>query len=323
MGTILGVGTPFIDYLLRVSHDYLHQVAGERGGGVPVDSETFHRIIAKSGVSPIRIAGGSCCNTIKGLANLGHSCDIVGKIGRDSAATHFLAGLSHLPITPRFLVTDAPTAQLAVLVDPEGERTFRSLTQASQEMTGSELDSQLFQGKKLVHIEGYTLRCNSLTERAMALAQQAGALISFDLATFEIAKQYRETILKLLKGYVTVVFANQKEIEALTGQAGEKGCAILSELAEIGVVLKGREGCLVGKKGRVEAYPTFPVKSPVDTTGAGDLFASGFLHGMLQGYSLEESARLGALLGSTIVQYVGAEIPQEVWSSLRVKAALN
>ena len=190
---------------------------------------------------------------------------------------------------------------------------------AGAEMKPDDLDPDYFKGVSLVHIEGYSLLVEGLTDKAMQLSKAAGAKVSFDLASFEITRTYKEKIIALLSHYVDIVFANTDETHALTLLGPEKGCMILKDLCDTAVVSMGKEGCWVGTSQDLNYCPAIKT-IPEDTTGAGDLFASGFLHGYLSGHSVEECARYGALTASEVIQVIGAELPPEAWA--RIKAAL-
>ena len=315
---ILGLGTPVIDHILRVSQSYLDELPGKKGGMLPVDIETFRHILETSHVPDVIMPGGSCANAIRGLAMLGHSCAFMGKIGRDLAADHFYKELKRLHITPLLLAAKENTAQVISLVGPDGQRTMRTLLSASREMTASDLAPNYFIGAKLFHVEGYTLLNGGLTKKAMKLAKNARASISFDIGSFEMAEQYRDQIITLLRDYVDIVFANDIETLTLTQKSSlEEGCIFLKNLCKVAVVMKGKKGCLVGSaKGIIEGS-SFPIEHPIDTTGAGDFFASGFLHGYLSGWPLENSARLGALLGAAAVQVIGATIPNDQLENIK------
>lgn len=318
---VLGIGSPFVDYIIAIDEDFLRHVPGNKGGMVVVDYRTFLAIITKSGAEPIIIAGGSGANTIKGLANFGHPCAIVGKIGSDDAARRFLESMKTLNVIPLFKKTETPTAQAVCLITPDGERTMRSFLGASQEMSQRDLDPNLFNGVKLVHIEGHSLHNEQLTQEAMKLAKNAGAKVSFDLGSFEVVDAHRQRIIDLLSRYVDIVFANRDEIRSLTRLDPDKGCSVLKDMCETAVILLGKEGCIVGSGYKQVNCPAFPVE-PLDTTGAGDLFASGFLHGYLRNMPLEECARFGALAGAAVVQVQGVEIPSHGWEKIK-KAVLT
>lgn len=317
---ILGVGAPILDHLLYVSEEYLDTIPGEKGGMEVVGYEEMVKIIEGSGYAPEQVAGGSCANVIKGLASLGHKCVVTGKIGEDSIGELIKEHMEDLNIETAYVYSPKYTAHVVCLITPDGKRTMRCYMGACSEMTPEDLDPELFNGVKLVHFEGYTLLCPGLTHRGMELAKKAGAKISFDLGSFEMVNNYRDLIMTLLEEYVDVVFANRDEIHALVENGPEKGCEQLRELCEAAVVMLGGEGCLVGHGNKLERCPAIPVK-PLDSTGAGDLFASGFLHGYLLGRPFKECAYYGTVTGGTVVQYVGAEIPKDIWP--KVKALLG
>lgn len=319
---IIGIGSPFMDLILPISDDELSYVSGAKGGMEAIDYNSLLQIIQKI-KGPVKIiAGGSTANTIRGLANFGRHCALIGKIGKDPTAQHFLKSIESLNITPLFTSTETPTGQVICLITPDGERTMRSFLGSGREMKAKDLNPQAFTGVSLVHIEGYTLFNESLTERAMELAKAAGAKISFDLGSFEITNVYKKEIIHLLTKYVDIVFANATETHSLTLQDPKKGCEILQSLCEVAVVLLGPEGCLVGKGNQQIKCSAFPVK-PLDTTGAGDLFASGFLHGYLSGMSLQECARYGAITANAVVQIQGVEIPKDAWEHIKKRIKDN
>jgi sugar/nucleoside kinase (ribokinase family) len=313
---ILGVGSPFMDQVIEVSEEFLSTVPGSKGGMEIVDYPVLCDIIQRSGKTPTTIAGGSAANTIKGLSNLGHKCALVGSIGTDPLGTLFLERLKSLGIVSYLHASPLPTSQLVSLVTPDGQRTFRDFLGASTLTNAETLHPEYFTHVKLVHIEGYSLLNKGLTKKAMELAKEAGTMVSFDLASFEIVQGFKDSILQLLKEYVDIVFANADEIRMLTQLSPDKGCEFLKDLCKIAVVLLGKEGCIVGKGREIRHCPAYPV-TPVDTTGAGDLFASGFLHGYLQGASIQECAHYGAITGQAVVQVLGAEIPQAKWRKIQ------
>ena len=171
------------------------------------------------------------------------------------------------------------------MVTPDGQRTMRTFQGATTEFTGDHLNIEMFQGARLVHIEGYALFNEKLAERAMFYAKQAGALVSFDLASFEIVRANREHILYLLDTYVDLVFANEDEACMLFEQELAVAAQHLSKRCPIAVVTLGEEGSLIYHKKTCVEAPAYRI-TPVDTTGAGDLHTSGFLHGFLNGEPL-------------------------------------
>lgn len=311
-----------VDHIIMVDELYLQKIPGAKGGMEAVDYATFKSIIQKSHVLPKVIPGGSSANTIRGLANFGHKCALLGKIGSDDISAKFIKNIQALNIVSLYKQSETPIGQIVCLITPDGERTMRSFLGASQELTLEDLDPAAFANVQLVHIEGYTLLKQSLTQKAMELAKSAGAKISFDLGSFELVKTHKKEIIDLIAGYVDIVFANAEEVKSLTGLQPQKACQVLKDLSEIAVILLGAKGCLVGKNNRIIHCPAYPVEA-LDSTGAGDLFASGFLHGYLEGASLEKCAHYGALAGAAVVQVQGVEILPEIWTEIKARMLLN
>lgn len=312
---ILGVGSACMDLLIRVDDAFLAHVPGEKGGSQSIEYKDLKRILDLSGVSPQIATGGSGANTMKGLTSLGASCALLTNIGSDPLGEHFAAYMETLGVTGLYSPSSLSTPCALCLITPDGQRTMRFCPGCSVEMTESLLHPTYFQNVKLVHLDSYTARCGQLMRHTMQLAKAAGALVSIDLSSFEIVREYHALLSELLPLYVDIVFANCDEVKALTGLPPEESCLKLQEMCKIAVVLMGSEGCLVGHQGQVLHSPAFPTQV-MDSTGAGDLFASGFLYGYLHGYPLATCARFGNRLGSAIVEVQGAEIPTEKWKHL-------
>lgn len=313
---ILGIGGPILDQVLQVSESYLATISGKKGGMEPIDFEGLQQLILKSGSQPVSVPGGSTRNTLHGLARFGEKCALLGMVGKDAQGQKYRSLLKEQGILPLLIESETPTATVLSLVTPDGERTMRTFQGASIEIRGHHINPAVFKPPKLVHLEGYTLFNDTYTEACMRLAKEEKAKISFDLASFEIVNAYRDTILNLLEKYVDVIFANEEEAFALTGEKKEEAaCDFLAEICDVGVVLMGPQGCWVKNKEQKLHCPAYPVQ-PLDTTGAGDLFASGFLHGYMRDYPMEICAHYGAIAGRAVVQVMGPVIPHEGWEAV-------
>jgi sugar/nucleoside kinase (ribokinase family) len=315
---VLGIGAAIVDSILHVSESFLAKIPGRKGGMESISGDQFQAILNEYSAQPTFVPGGSAANVIRGLANLGNRCAFHCKVGPDAVADSFLKDLQNQGIRPILTYGNSATAQVISLVTPDGQRTCRSYLGAASEMRGSDFIEEEFKNVRLVHIEGYTLSYNDLTETAMKIAKKAGAKISLDLASFEIVEKHQETILELLKNYVDILLANQDEASVLTGLAPEQACECLRKICPIVVISMNKNGSRVGDQNSQFHCPAYPV-IPIDSTGAGDLFASGFLHGYLKGKSLQECAHYGALLGAAVVQVEGAELSSTVWDDFRKK----
>lgn len=313
---VLGIGSACIDLLVPVSEEFLKQVPGEKGGAQSIEFEALNDIIYKSKQEPYIATGGSSANTIKGLANLNVKCSFLSTIGEDKLGNHYSQYMQNIGVVPLFYRSHLPTARVLCLVTPDGQRTMRFFAGSNAEMKEHILHPDYLKKVKLVHIDSYCLRNGNLVKRAMELAKMQGAKISLDLSSFEIVRQYKETIKELLRDYVDIVFANEDETKEFTGLPPHEGCIELQKICPIVVVLMGKKGCLAGQHGKMIASPAYPAQV-IDTTGSGDLFASGFLYGLLQGHSLEDCAQLGNRLGGAITEVIGADLPQETWQTIK------
>jgi len=311
---ILGIGNPIVDYIMHVDEDYVAQLEGYKGGMEIVDYATVKQIIERQTVVK-KSAGGSATNTIKGLAHLGKKCGLIGKIGDDLTGQEFTLALQKKGIEPLYQTSSLPTARAACLITPDGERTFRTYPGPMSTFRPKELNPNLFENVQLVFLEGYNLLNPGVTEKAMALAKQAGAKIAFDISSVEMAFNYKPTIIQLLEQYVDILFANEEESIALTKTPPAEGCKLLKKLCET-VVIHSPKGCWVGQHTLDLFIPIEPVV-PLDSTGAGDLFTSGFLYGYLNNLTIDRSVTLGAFAGREAVQILGAELPAETWKKIQ------
>lgn len=319
---VLGIGAPCMDFLMNVEEQFLLSL-GKKGGSQQTEWSFVEKIIQQSKVQKSYVtAGGSCSNTIKGLSSLGHKCAFFGKLGQDEMGLKYCTSLCSYGIVPLCLSSQQSTQVCMCLISSDGDRTMRCYPGAANELTSDELTETLFQGVKLVHIEGYMLYCKDKTfvATAMKLAKEAGAIVSFDLSSYDLIRLHKDRILEILTNYVDIVFANEDEVKELTGKASWEGCKALKEICPIAVVMIGCQGCIVGSGSLVHHSPAIPIKA-IDTTGAGELFASGFLHGYLEGLSLERCAQAGNRTGAAVCEIYGAEIPQEKWTEIKTSLA--
>ncbi len=313
---VLTITQPILDHVVFVDERFLATVPGEKGGREMVSEKDFAALLEKCGSVPIRSPGGSSANVMKGLAQLGHDTSAIGKVGRDLEGFYYTTELERLGVSAYMLFSSLPTGKSAILVTPDGERTMRTALGAAADTKDYPLDETLFDGTRLFHMEGYMLFDKPLVFRAIQLAKKHNALISLDLSSFEVARIHKEFLLTYLKDHVDVLFANQEEARALTDLDAEEACNALSAHFPIVVVTMGKEGCWVQKQQERHRVPGFAVNT-LDSTGAGDCFASGFLHGYLNSYPVSDCAWIGNLVASQVVEVVGAHIPEERWAGIR------
>jgi sugar/nucleoside kinase (ribokinase family) len=322
MSEILGIGSLLADRILKVDEDFLRQIGGEKGGMEHLPLEKIHQIIEFSGQTPTTTPGGSAANVIRGLGHFGRSCALLTKAGTDLITKELIADLSKQHIHTYIIPSSRPIGTVLSLVTPDGQRTMRTYLGASSHWQPQEIPFSAFESTRLVHMEGYLLLHSDVTEQAMAYAKKAGAHVSLDLSSFEVVVSHKEQIRDLLGKYVDVVIANEDEARLLTGSEPRESCNYLKNICSTAVITMGSRGCWIGHQGILSHYPAYPV-NPIDTTGAGDLFTSGFLHGLLSGLPLEECAHIGAVAARSIVQVLGTALSEDQWHSVKQQTGEN
>lgn len=310
---VLSFGGACADIIIHVPESFLEDYAIEKGGSQVVNETYFEKLRFASLFFPSEIhPGGSSCNTIRGLSRLNHKTAFIGKIGNDDAGEIFSKSLTRNYVNAILLMSEKPTMQVISFVTPDGERTMRCLRGASNDLNKDDLKSDLFHHIKLLHLEGYSIYDLDMIEKAMMLAKKEGAAISLDLSSFEIIRKHRKDLFRLIPKYVDILFCNEQEAFEMTVKSPEEASIELSNLAKIAVVAVGERGAYVAESGKTTYVDTTPLPI-VDATGAGDLFAAGFLHGFLLQVPLETAVRFGHITGSAVIQIQGAEIPDNVW----------
>ena len=315
---IVGIGSALVDILIRESDSFLAKTGENKGGMTLVQNAAFiEGVLAKTTQKPSIVPGGSACNTILGIGRLGGKARFIGKRGEDELGTLFENALVKNGVEPHLLVSPSPTGRVLSIITPDAQRSMFTFLGASSETRPEELFAEQFAGAALVHIEGYLLFNEALILAALAAAKTAGALVSLDLASYTVVEASKSILEDLVADYVDILIANEDEARAFTGHADEnKALEVLSEKTDTAVVKVGKRGSLIAHKGEKASIGIMGNGSAVDTTGAGDLWASGFLYGLVNGFSLEKAGRLGAACGYEVCQVVGAQIPDEGWERI-------
>jgi sugar/nucleoside kinase (ribokinase family) len=316
---MVGVGSALMDICLLESESFLHAAGAQKGGMTLVENSRIPELLMKSGIKPLLVPGGSACNTTLGFGKLGGNARFIGKRGNDEWGALFESGLRRNNVEPQLSVSSTPTGHVLSIITPDTQRSMLTFLGASSEMAPSEITGALFADAALVHLEGYLLFNRDLMLSVLSAAQKSGAAISLDMASYTVVEKSKDFLDSIIREYVDILIANEDEARVFTGQKDEeKACGILSGLVDIAVVKLGKRGSLIGSRGAITRIPASGDGTPVlDTTGAGDLWASGFLYGLLRGLSLEESGRLGSACGYEVCRVIGAAIPDEGWKRIK------
>lgn len=317
---LIGIGSPVVDLVARVNDAFVEGLEGGKGGMELVDAIQLEELVSSLEDEPEVAPGGSAGNTAYAAARLGTKVSFIGKLGDCEAATFYKDRFESIGAdVSRFKIGDIPNARCLSLVTDDSERTMRTDLGAAMTLNPDEISEADFEGARHVHMEGYLAFNRELMEQVLKCAKAAGCTTSFDLASFEVVKASEDVLEPWLKDYIDVVFANEDEASAFLPDLGNDYEAMARKMAEycqIGAVKLGKEGSLIASGSDLSFVDPVVIDKAIDTTGAGDYWAGGFLHAWLNGDSLEECGRYGSVLGSEVVQVIGASLSPERWTEL-------
>jgi len=324
---VLGIGNAIFDILVRTDDDFLVQHGMTKGAMALIDEARAGAIYAAMGPAT-EISGGSAANTIVGLADFGARTVYVGKVKDDQIGrmySHDIRAARVTFTTPT--ASDGPATGCSyILVTPDGERTMNTYLGAAQNLHPRDIDPDQVAASSIVYLEGYLwdpADAKAAFVKAAEIAHGAGRRVALTLSDAFCVDRYRGEFLDLMrKSTVDLVFANEAELRALYPAADfDAALAQLRQDARAAVVTRSEKGCVVVANDEVTAVPAFAVEQVIDTTGAGDLFAAGFLFGLVRGASPTICGRLGALAAAEIIQHIGAR-PQTSLKALAQKEGL-
>jgi len=314
MRKIIGIGNALVDVLVHLDDEQQLQTLGlAKGGMVHITRERRDELQPLlKGLKIERATGGSAANTIHALALLGNETGYIGAVGNDELGRFFSERSRERGIEARLsIIPDEPTGTATTFITPDRERTFATHLGAAARLN-DDIKPEQFSGYDILHIEGYLLQDQLLIENILRTAKQAGLLVSYDLASWNIVREHNELIHRLVEDYVDIVFANEEEATAFSGHSDPNiSLQYLGELTTIAVVKTGKHGAQgqhnVGKGSEFAFSPSLK-KTAVDTTAAGDFFAAGFLHAFIRGKGLRECLDCGNLTASEVIQVIGTQV---------------
>ena len=317
---IIGLGNALVDVLLKLNSDKaLEEIGIAKGAMEMIDREKMVSIRqAQQGLERTMTPGGSVGNSMRAIACLGGESAFIGKIGHDEVGQFYEEALQKAGTKPLFLYEGNISGSCTVLISPDGERTMCTFLGPAPTIDPEEITDEMLAGYDYLYIEGYLIDNEPLVRRTMERAKRLGLKVALDLANFNIVNAFKGLLADLIPNYVDILFCYESEAEAYTGQPAREAVKTLSQLVDISIVTIGKDGQLIGSKGEVLAMPA-EGSNPIDTTGAGDNFAAGFLYGQLAGATLEQSARIGSLLSGHVIAVVGPQIPEAEWPEIQAK----
>jgi sugar/nucleoside kinase (ribokinase family) len=312
------MGNALTDVHMSIDSEALLAELGLPKGSMQlIDSAGFEKIIGRTSALGKSIScGGSAANTITGAAKLGVPSAFIGKINNsDETGVLYQRDMESYGVEALLLRDEEASGQAIAFVTPDGERTFATYLGAAANLRMEELSDELFKGYDLFYIEGYLVYNQDLIASAVRMAKANGLKVALDLASYNVVEDNLAFLNDLLGNYVDLVFANEEEAKALTGMEPEAALEKLASKVETAVVKIGSKGALAKRGPEKVRVPAIQANC-LDTTGAGDLFAAGFIFGMHLGKSLEECTRFGTVTAGKVIEVMGPKMSSETWTEI-------
>ncbi|MFB9261797.1 adenosine kinase [Bradyrhizobium erythrophlei] len=309
---VLGIGNAIFDVLVQTDEAFLGRHGMAKGSMSLIDEARATAIYRDMGPAT-EMSGGSAANTIVGIGNLGARAAYVGKVKDDQIGRLYTHDIRAAGVTfDTKPAADGPATGCSyILVTPDGERTMNTYLGAAQDLTPDDIDPAQIAAAGIIYLEGYLWDPKNAKDafvKAATIAHGAGRQVALTLSDAFCVDRYRDEFLDLMrKGTVDLVFANEAELHSLYQTADfDTALKQYQNDTRLGVVTRSEKGCVVVSKDGVTAVPAFPIDRLVDTTGAGDLFAAGFLFGLVRNAGYDAAGRLGALAAAEVIQHIGA-----------------
>ena len=321
MKKILGIGNALVDVMTTIDDDkILDHFSLPKGSMQLVDSNKSE--LVKSGTSEFTrnlASGGSAANTIHGLAMLGVETGFIGSIGKDDMGNFFEQDMNDAGVMTMLTRRSTVTGTAVALISRDYERTFATHLGAAVELDVKDLKPDDFIDFDILYLEGYLINNKPLVDTACRLAKEKGMKIALDLASYNVVEMMLADFQEIIGNYIDIVFANEEEARALTGMGPGLALDQISKLCEVAVVKVGSEGSWV-KRGEEIIKIDNRMVNAKDTTGAGDLYASGFLYGYANSLELEKCGKLGSLMAGKVIEIVGARMDKRLFTAIKEAA---
>jgi len=330
---LIGFGAPIMDLVASVPESFLAQAGGEKGGMVMVDAGEIARLVALLPSPPAITPGGSAANTTFNANRLGLRTAFVGKLGHDELARTYRERFASAGVdTSRFKQGELPNARCLILTTPDAQRTMRTCLGAVMTLTPDEISPADFASARHAHVEGFVIFNQALAEKILASARASRCTVSLSFASFEVVAVAREWLLGQLKQGLDLVFANEDEARTLfpdlPAKTPDDYAAHARRLAGFGgtaAITLGKDGAWVARADELHRVAPLAVRDAIDSNGAGDAWAAGFLSAWLRDQPLPLCGKIASLLGAQTVRHRGPVIPDAEWTAVaaQVKALLS
>ncbi|MBU0616071.1 MAG: adenosine kinase [Nanoarchaeota archaeon] len=308
---VYGIGSALMDFLIEADEELLKQFNLIKGNMHLIDEQQSVEFMKKVKEYNMKIApGGSSANTLAGISQLGGKVVFCGKVGDDENGYLYEKKTVESNIKSNISKGNVITGHTITFITPDSERTFATHLGAAMQLTKEDLFEEDIKDSKILHVEGYQLEDPNLratTLHAMSIAKANNTKISIDLADPALVSRNKDDLKSIVTEYADIVFANEEEAKAFTGKDGEAALIIIAKMAEIAIVKLGAKGSWI-QKGPEKTFIAAHKVNAVDTTGAGDMFAAGFLYGYSKDMDLEQCGKIGSYIASLVVSQIGARL---------------
>ena len=308
---VIAIGNAIVDIIGRCDDAFLARHGADKGSMRLVDADTIVALYSDMG-SATEISGGSAANTMVGIASLGGTSAFIGKVSDDEFGHIFAHDIkaSKVAFATPASKGGAPTARSLILVTPDGERTMNTFLGVSPELSVAEVDGAQISNAKIVYLEGYLFdrpEAKAAFRAAAAHAQKAGSKVALTLSDAFCVDRHRAEFLSFIRDHVDILFANEAEVTSLyETKSFDEASAHAAKDTKVAVLTRSAKGAVIHSAGKSVAVPAEPIEKVVDTTGAGDLYAAGFLFGYARGLDMAACGRIGALAAAEVISHVGA-----------------
>lgn len=317
---ILGLGNALVDVLSKLDSDETLIKIGIQKGAMDMISREQMYVIRKyqANTETTQAPGGANCNTMRAISLLGGQSGFIGKVGDDNLGEFYEEALLKAGVSSYLIKTEGPSGACTVFISPDGERTMGTFLGPAPTISPDEITEDVLRNYDCIHIEGYLIVNEELVRETMKKAKRLGLKVALDLANYNIVNAYKGLLEEVIPQYVDILFANASEAEAFTGLPAQEAVKALEKQVHVALVTLGKDGSLIGSEGKFYHVDAEGGK-PVDTTGAGDNFAAGFLYGQSVGASLVQSAQIGSMLSGYVIDVVGPQVSADKWEQIKLK----
>ena len=317
--SVIGIGNALTDMLVNLSNDnVLNNFQLARGSMSLVDSQLQTEISKYVAGSPYSLSlGGSAANTIRAMARLGTTTAFIGKVGEDTTGDFYEQALRNLGIAPYILRSENKSGKCVALVSKDGERTFVTHLGAALDLVAEDIDPAIFDAYDYLYIEGYLVQDHDLIRKTIERAKERGLKVVIDLASFNVVEENRDFLRDIVERYVDILFANEDEARAFSGESEPiNSLQYISRMCELAVVKIGTRGALIKRGEELVHVGIMAAAKRVDTTGAGDFYAAGFMAGLCEGLTLRQCGTMGAIAAGKVIEIVGTTLSEEAWNEI-------